>query len=311
MVAVLVAEELMKSYGSVRAVGAISLEVAPGEIYGLLGPNGAGKTTTLSMITGILRPDSGSVYIGGVPVSKPRARTRLGLVPQEVALYPQLTATENLHFFGRMQGRRGKDLRQRAREALDVVGLSAHAKKRIGTFSGGMQRRANIAVALVHSPDIIVMDEPTVGVDSQSRNAILDQVRQLAATGVAVVFASHYMDEVQRICDRIGIIDGGEMVATGTVPEILAKAAAPSRLVVTTSGDHRGTLQESLRSLPGVKEIQAVRDELHVLVDTSVVNITSLLHTADIANVPLHSVQLIRPTLEDVFLELTGKALRE
>jgi ABC-2 type transport system ATP-binding protein len=311
MGAALVANGLTKSFGAVRAVSGISLEVAPGEIYGLLGPNGAGKTTTLSMITGILRPDAGSVHIGGLPVTKTRARIRLGLVPQEIALYPELTALENLHFFGRLQGKRGKDLRQRAREALDIVGLGAQAKKRINTFSGGMKRRVNIAIALVHSPEVIVMDEPTVGVDSQSRNAILDQVSQLAATGVSVVFASHYMDEVQRLCDRLGIIDGGEMVATGTVPEILTSAAIPSRLVVSTTADRRAALEESLDTLPGVKEILPVGEELHVLVDDGLVSVSSLLRAADAAGVPLQGVQFVRPTLEDVFLELTGKALRE
>jgi ABC-2 type transport system ATP-binding protein len=263
------------------------------------------------MITGILRPDAGSVHIGGVPVTKTRARSRLGLVPQEIALYPELTALENLHFFGRMQGKRGRDLRQCAREALDIVGLSAQAKKRISTFSGGMKRRVNIAIALVHSPDVIVMDEPTVGVDSQSRNAILDKVSQLAATGVSVVFASHYMDEVQRLCDRLGIVDGGEMVATGTVPEILANTAAPSRLVVSTTDDRRAALEESLDKLPGVKEIVPVGDELHVLVDDALVSVGALLRVADDAGVPLQGVQFVRPTLQDVFLELTGKALRE
>jgi ABC-2 type transport system ATP-binding protein len=311
MSAVLVADRLVKSYRSVRAVHEISLEVAPGEIFGLLGPNGAGKTTTLSMITGILRPDSGSVHIDGVPITRARARGRLGLVPQEIALYPELTALENLHFFGHMQGRHGRDLQRRARDALAVVGLAGHAKKRTATFSGGMKRRLNIAVALVHSPDVIVLDEPTAGVDSQSRNAILDQVRQLADAGAAVVFASHYMDEVQRLCDRIGIIDGGEMVVTGTVSEILAKAVARPRFVLTADDRRYGALEDSLRTLAEVVETSVVRDELHVLVNDSSVSVTSLLHVAEIANVPLRGLQFIRPTLEDVFLELTGKALRE
>ncbi|HEX6470701.1 MAG TPA: ABC transporter ATP-binding protein [Streptosporangiaceae bacterium] len=311
MSAVLVADRLVKSYRSVRAVHEISLEVAPGEIYGLLGPNGAGKTTTLSMITGILRPDSGSVHIDGVSITRARARGRLGLVPQEIALYPELTALENLHFFGHMQGRRGRDLQRRALDALAVVGLAGHAKKRTATFSGGMKRRLNIAVALVHSPDVIVLDEPTAGVDSQSRNAILDQVRQLADAGAAVVFASHYMDEVQRLCDRIGIIDGGEMVVTGTVSEILAKAVARPRFVLTADDRQYSELEDSLRTLAEVVETSVVRDELHVLVSDSSVNVTSLLHVAEIANVPLRGLQFIRPTLEDVFLELTGKALRE
>jgi ABC-2 type transport system ATP-binding protein len=311
MDAVLTATGLVKSYGRVRAVDGIDLEVYPKEIYGLLGPNGSGKTTTLSMLSGILRPDSGEVRVAGVSVAHSAARTRLGLVPQEVALYPQMTAAENLSFFGRMQGMHGRVLRTRVREALEIVDLAGHADNRIERFSSGMRRRANIAVALVHSPDVLIMDEPTVGVDPQSRNAILDQVSALAAAGTAVIFASHYMEEVQRLCSRIGIIDAGKILATGTVRELLARSCARSRIILSVAAETEEKLQSLVPSLPGDAGIQKVGAEFHILASRPSEMLTPLLRMAEDSGVLVQGVRLIQPTLEDVFLELTGKKLRE
>jgi ABC-2 type transport system ATP-binding protein len=301
-----------KSFGRVRAVAAIDLDVCPKEIYGLLGPNGSGKSTTLSMLAGVLRPGSGDIRLDGVAVSHSAARARLGYVPQEVALYPQMTAAENLSFFGRMQGVRGKTLRRRVRAALDVVDLAAHADRRVERFSAGMKRRANIAAALVHAPDVLIMDEPTVGVDPQSRNAILSQVAELAAGGSAVVFASHYMEEVQRLCGRVGIIDAGRILVEGPIQDVLARSAARSRIALTGQAESDETLRSMLgRVLPDGLSVRKAGHEFHVQTGTPGATLAQLLRAADDAGVALGDVRLIKPTLEDVFLELTGKALRE
>ncbi|HXL91754.1 MAG TPA: ABC transporter ATP-binding protein [Streptosporangiaceae bacterium] len=311
MESVLTATGLVKSYGKVRAVDGIDLAVYPKEVYGLLGPNGSGKTTTLSMLAGILRPDSGQVRVAGIPVTHSAARARLGLVPQEIALYPQMTAAENLAFFGRMQGMTGKTLRTRVDEVLEIVDLTARAKQRVERFSSGMKRRVNIAVALVHSPDLLIMDEPTVGVDPQSRNAILDQVNALAAAGTAVIFASHYMEEVQRLCNRIAIIDAGKILATGTVRELLSDSPSRTRIVLTVAAGEEERLHSLVQDLPGDAEVQGSGQELHLLASKPAELLTPLLRAAEAAGVLLQGVQLIQPSLEDVFLELTGKALRE
>jgi ABC-2 type transport system ATP-binding protein len=311
MEAVLTATGLVKAYGQLRAVDGIDLAVYPKEVYGLLGPNGSGKTTTLSMLAGILRPDSGQVRVAGIPVTHSAARARLGLVPQEIALYPQMTAAENLAFFGRMQGMTGKTLRTRVDEVLEIVDLTARAKQRVERFSSGMKRRVNIAVALVHSPDLLIMDEPTVGVDPQSRNAILDQVNALAAAGTAVIFASHYMEEVQRLCNRIAIIDAGKILATGTVRELLSDSPSRTRIVLTVAAGEEERLHSLVQDLPGDAEVQGSGQELHLLASKPAELLTPLLRAAEAAGVLLQGVQLIQPSLEDVFLELTGKALRE
>src|ERR1700677_431709 len=311
MESVLTATGLVKSYGKVRAVDGIDLAVYPKEVYGLLGPNGSGKTTTLSMLAGILRPDSGQVRVAGIPVTHSAARARLGLVPQEIALYPQMTAAENLAFFGRMQGMTGKTLRTRVDEVLEIVDLTARAKQRVERLSSGMKRRVNIAVALVHSPDLLIMDEPTVGVDPQSRNAILDQVNALAAAGTAVIFASHYMEEVQRLCNRIAIIDAGKILATGTVRELLSDSPSRTRIVLTVAAGEEERLHSLVQDLPGDAEVQGSGQELHLLASKQAERLTPLLRAAEAAGVLLQGVQLIQPSLEDVFLELTGKALRE
>jgi ABC-2 type transport system ATP-binding protein len=308
---VLTATGLVKSYGQLRAVDGIDLAVYPKEVYGLLGPNGSGKTTTLSMLAGILRPDSGEVRVAGTPVTQSAARARLGLVPQEIALYPQMTAAENLAFFGRMQGMTGKTLRTRVDEVLEIVDLTARAKQRVERFSSGMKRRVNIAAALVHSPDLLIMDEPTVGVDPQSRNAILDQINALAAAGTAVIFASHYIEEVQRLCNRIAIIDAGKILATGTVRELLSDSPSRTRIVLTVSAGEEERLHSLVQDLPGDAEVQGSGQELHLLASKPAELLTPLLRAAEAAGVLLQGVQLIQPSLEDVFLELTGKALRE
>lgn len=214
---------LVRRYGSKTVVDDVSFSIAPGETYGLLGPNGAGKTTTISMICGLVRPDSGSVEVSGRDVTAlTEVKSEIGLVPQDIALYPDLTTRENLAFFGRLQGLDRRRLRERIDVVLDVVGLTEKADDRVDTYSGGMKRRANIAVGLLHEPRLLILDEPTVGVDPQSRNAILDAIEVLGAGGLAVLYTTHYMEEAERLCDRIGIIDGGHLIAEGTTSELIS-----------------------------------------------------------------------------------------
>jgi len=239
---VLACRELVRSFGSRTAVRGLSFEIAAGEAYGLLGPNGAGKTTTIRMVCGILEPDSGSVTIDGIPNSGRdgrRARAALGYVPQDVALFPTLTLGENLEFWARMCGvpRRGRA--ERIVEALRTVGLATRADDRLERTSGGMQRRLNLAAALLHEPRLLVLDEPTVGVDAQSRASLLETIGQMRDDGVAVLYTSHYLDEVERLCDRVGIIDHGELLLEGAPDEIVGRV------------DGQGDLQELFLDLTG------------------------------------------------------------
>jgi ABC-2 type transport system ATP-binding protein len=235
---VLECAHLVKQFGELTAVDDVSFTVAHGETYGLLGPNGAGKTTTISMIAGLLRATSGQVHVLGSEITPAanRAKGAIGLVPQDIALYPDLSALENLTFFGKLQGLSGKQLKERVDVVLDVVGLTDRAKDRIDTYSGGMKRRANIAVGMLHEPTLLILDEPTVGVDPQSRNSILESVDALGASGMAVIYTTHYMEEAERLCDRIGIIDEGKLIAEGTRAELIAGLGEATAVVIRTEG---------------------------------------------------------------------------
>lgn len=217
-------EQLRKSYGELVAVDAVSFTVRSGEIFGLLGPNGAGKTTTIHCLSGLLAPDRGRIRIMGLDIRRDgaAARRRLGLVPQDVALYEDLTAEENLAFWGGACGLRGRELRERVREALELTGLEAHARRRVKQFSGGMKRRLNFACGVLHRPPVLLLDEPAVGVDPQSRVRLLELVRDQARAGVCVLYTTHYMEEAEALCDRLGIMDRGHMIAQGTLSELRA-----------------------------------------------------------------------------------------
>ena len=312
MNSILTAVNLTKAYGSAPAVTGVDLDVDPKEIYGLLGPNGSGKTTILSMLAGITRPDSGFVHVGGIEVSHSAARAKIGFVPQEIALYPRMTTAENLRFFGRMQGINGKTLRKRVGEALEIVDLAAYADSSIDRLSSGMKRRANIAAALVHSPDVIIMDEPTVGVDLQSRNAILDRIATLADNGSAVVFASHYIEEVQRLSTRVGVIDAGRILATGTIQELIAKSASRSHIVLTADvGVEQSLRLLSLQQPSDGTDIRRIGSELQIRIGTSTQMTAQFLRMIEEAGIAVQLIQIAQPTLEDVFLELTGRTLRQ
>jgi ABC-2 type transport system ATP-binding protein len=227
----LAVDGLTKSYGDRRVVDGLSFRVGVGETLGLLGPNGSGKTTTISMIAGVLAADSGSITIAGEPMSATgrAAKRHVGLVPQDIALYDDLSAVENLRFFGRLHGLGRRQLNQRIDDVLDIVGLSDRRNDRVGEFSGGMQRRANIAAGMLHEPSLLILDEPTVGVDPQSRNQILDAVAELGGSGLSVIYTTHYMEEAERLCDRVCIIDEGRLLATGTQAELLAQSRGEAK----------------------------------------------------------------------------------
>ncbi len=281
--------DVHKRFGRVVAVDGVSLRVGPGECVGLLGPNGAGKTTTMGMAVGLLRPDSGTVEIGeaGSPARAAGARALLGLCPQAIALYEQMTAEENLVLFGRLHGLGSGAAKARAGELLETVGLVDRAQGRVKTFSGGMQRRLNLAAALMHDPPVVLLDEPTAGVDPHSRNAIFDLVLGLRGRGKAVVYTTHYMEEAQRLCDRVAIIDKGRVLATGTVDELIAEHGGASVLTVErVGGVERQTTDEPVRALAAVPWGGAGEDAVT-------------------------GVRLERPNLEAVFLNLTGRSLRD
>ena len=293
-------------------VNGVSFQVAAGETYGLLGPNGAGKTTTISMLCGLLKADGGTVTVAGhrIRPDNPDGKTAIGLVPQDIALYPDLSARENLTFFGRLQGLSRRRLAARSAAVLDIVGLADRADDRIDTYSGGMKRRANIAVALLHEPQLLILDEPTVGVDPQSRNAILESIEELGGAGLSVLYTTHYMEEAERLCDRIGIIDEGRLVAEGTRAELVHGITQRTHLRVSGAGP-LADLARNVRDLEGVGAANLVDGTLDLLVDDIDGTLGRFDHGAEKSGVTVGGLQVVEPDLEAVFLELTGKALRD
>jgi ABC-2 type transport system ATP-binding protein len=312
----LVVSRLRKSFDGQIAVDDLSFEVNEGEIFGLLGPNGAGKTTTMMILAGLRRPDAGTVSIAGRDNGDrtQAAQTLLGVVPQELAIYPDLTARENLEFFGRIYGVRGAELGRRIARILDQIGLSSTADQYVHTFSGGMKRRLNFGAALLHQPRLVILDEPTVGVDPQSRSHLLDCVRQLGADGVGVIYASHYMEEVEVLCHRVAIIDHGKLLACGKLDELLDRSRSDLILHV------RGTvepLQNRLRELADVTSlndgetqltIRRGRDQTAEDINSRLERILKLLREA---GVEIASIETKEHNLERLFLELTGRKLRD
>jgi len=306
------AHKLRKAFGERVALDSVSLRVSAGEVVGLLGPNGAGKTTTLSILSGVIPPDSGEVHIGGVAMngSSPKARRKLGLVPQSIALYPTLTARENLLFFGRMQGLRRDAAVRRAVELLDEVGLADRAEEPIGPFSGGMKRRLNLACGMIHGPCALLLDEPTVGVDPQSRGRIFSIVETARARGDAILYSTHYMEEVERLADRVVLIDRGRVVAEGTSQELIALAGAEPRIEVTTANPLPA---EWAHGLARVRELARAGDNgaRVSLALPHVDQAPEILRRAERDGGQVVEFYLHRPNLQDAFLALTGRALRD
>jgi ABC-2 type transport system ATP-binding protein len=310
-------ENLYKSFGEIKAVQGVSFQVEAAKIFSLLGPNGAGKTTTISMLSCLLSPDEGDARVMGHSIrSDPKGvKSVLGVVPQEIALYEDLTARENLTFWGKMYGLRGKALKERVEEVLEVIGLRDRAKDRVGTFSGGMKRRVNIAVALLHKPKVIYMDEPTVGIDPQSRRNILDNVVELKNQGMTVLYTTHYMEEAQELSDHIAIMDSGKMIASGTHDELVRIVGELDRVALTLSP--LASEEDSQRavgvwgSIEGVQSATVENGTVTLLVDDSNLALPALFEASSSTGVRIETVDIQEPNLEAVFLHLTGKALRD
>ncbi|MDZ4167473.1 MAG: ABC transporter ATP-binding protein [Coriobacteriia bacterium] len=304
--------DLEKRFGDVAAVAGVSFALEQGEIFGLLGPNGAGKTTTISMISCLLDPDAGSIVVDGHSAgTEARAvKASLGVVPQEVALYPTLTAAENLAFWGRMYGLGGAELKRAVDAALELAGLEERARERIETYSGGMKRRINIAAGVLHTPKVLLMDEPTVGIDPQSRNHILETVKKLNASGMTVLYTSHYMEEVEYLCDRIAIMDHGRIIAIGTLNE-LRDVVGGMDVVSVAVTDVSESVLEQVRAIPGVRQADQTDGALAVLTPSSGAILGKLVATLESEGAHVTSVSVTEPNLESVFLHLTGKSLRD
>lgn len=304
---------LLKRFGEKEVVRGISFAVAAGESFGLLGPNGAGKSTTIATISGLLAPTAGDIHIGGINVRQnPAAAKRLmGIVPQDIALYPTLSARENLAFWGALYGLSGNELHRRIDEALETVGLTDRQKDRIETFSGGMKRRINIAASLLHQPRLLIMDEPTVGIDPQSRNNILETVRRLnTEQGLTIVYTSHYMEEVQFLCQRVAIMDHGQIIAAGTLDYVRQMAGTDTRIRLKLSEPDPG-LVSAVATVPGVRRAFPEGDAIVALVGEPAEELPALLAAVSGGGRRLRGVEIEEPNLESVFLHLTGRALRD
>lgn len=297
------------------AVKGISFEIMQGEIFSLLGPNGAGKTTTINMINGLLTPTAGDVIVGGHSITDDALAVKklLGVVPQELAIYPTLTARQNLAFFGKMFGLGGKLLKDRIAEVLEFTGLADRADDPVNEYSGGMKRRVNIGIGLLHRPQIIILDEPTVAIDPQSRRNILDAVKALNEQGITVLYTTHYMEEAQELSDRVGIIDHGEIIALGTQDELTQMVGEHDTVIVTVP-DVTQAVIDALCEVEGISkcvQVDGDSNELHLLTDDGRNVLPAIIRTINDAGLNLHSVEVREPTLEAVFLHLTGRALRD
>ncbi|WP_206186546.1 ABC transporter ATP-binding protein [Thermoflavimicrobium daqui] len=299
-------DRLEKTYGEKKALQNVSFTVSQGTCFGLLGPNGAGKSTTMKILTGIIQADGGNIHIFGKDIKKQSKAIlhQIGYVPQSITLYEQLSAYDNLVFFGEMYGVYGQPLKQRIAEALEQTGLSDRAKDAIKTFSGGMKRRINIAAALLHRPKLLILDEPTVGIDPQSRNHIFQMIRSLIKEGMTIIYSTHYMEEVEALCNDIAIIDHGNVITQGPLNELLEKYSQKAVYIEA----------EGLSGIPQLNNVTKIYEEGQGWVletDTITETMAKILHLASRNNWHLKRLEMIRPSLENVFLSLTGTKLRD
>jgi ABC-2 type transport system ATP-binding protein len=298
------------------AVKDVSFAIQQGEIFSLLGPNGAGKSTTISLLSGLLSPTEGDAVIDGYSITRDAkaAKQVIGVVPQEIALYDSISARENLHFWGRMYGLRGEQLKERVTAVLEIAGLTERAGEKVETFSGGMKRRINIAVGLLHSPKVLYMDEPTVGIDPQSRRRILDTVKELNEKGLTVLYTTHYMEEAEELSHRIGIIDHGELIAIGTLAQLTATVGHYDiiRLDVGLPAEANGELRQALAALPGIHQADGDADG-HLILQTKDANslLPVVIQHISGQGLAIRRLEIQEPDLEAVFLHLTGRALRD
>lgn len=304
---------LSKTFKGKKAVDGIDIYLEKGESVGLLGPNGAGKSTTISIISSLLKPTSGEVKLNGKSTIKNPSEIRkvLGVVPQEIALYEELSAYENLKFFGKVYKVKQDVLEKRIQDVLDMVGLKDRQKELVKTFSGGMKRRVNIAAALLHRPQILILDEPTVGIDPQSRNHILETVRKLNKEhGTTILYTSHYMEEVEQLCNRVYIMDHGKVVASGSKSELLSILSSEDTIQVQLS-KMNDNLLESIRGMEHVRRVDETTDGIRIISRKGSNILTDLVHAAELTGVQIIHYEMEIPSLEDVFLHLTGKTLRD
>jgi len=304
-------KNVIKRYGDQTVVDHLNLDVIEGEVLGLLGPNGAGKSTTINMLCGLTSADAGDIILFGQKqsVKNLNARKDLGLVTQSITLFSELSVLQNLRYFGGLYGLRGAELNKRVDEVLEFIDLKEHVKKKLKQLSGGMQRRLNIGCALVHQPKLLIMDEPTVGIDPQSRNHILESVKKLAEQGTTVIYTSHYMEEVQAVCDRIVIMDLGKVIAEGTVDELISRVSHETTLHITAMSP-TPELTRSLEAVAGVKQLTLIGNKYTIISNADSGNVNRLMELVQQSG-GLKSVTEETATLEDVFLTLTGKALRD
>ncbi len=304
--------DLRKRYKELTAVDGVSFRIARGETYGLLGPNGAGKTTTISMVCGLLERDGGSVTVAGraMDIDATEAKALIGYVPQDLAIYPDLSARENLRFFGRLQRLGGAALDTRVAAILELTGLTERANDRTEAYSGGMKRRLNIGIGLLHEPQLLVLDEPTVGVDPQSRNAILEAVDELRAGGMSILYTTHYMEEAERLCDRIGIIDAGRILAEGTRRELVATVGQLDHVRLTASGS-LSAAATAIAALERVESASLADGAIEITAHGARTLLPGLIAAATDAGAIVNGVEVVEADLEAVFLHLTGRALRD
>ena len=303
---------LRRRFGEIVAVDGVGFGIGAGETYGLLGPNGAGKTTTISMIAGLLERDGGEVTVDGEPMTtrSVRAKSAIGYVPQDLAIYPDLSGRENLMFFARLYGMSTAEARRRIAEVLTLTGLADRAGDQAKHYSGGMKRRLNIGLGLLHRPKLLILDEPTVGVDPQSRNAILDSVAALSGAGMAVLYTTHYMEEAERLCDRIGIIDHGKLIAEGTRDDLVRMVGEGDQVRLSAAGD-LARAAAGLAARSWVRQARALDGGIDLVVDNASSELPAILSDVAAGGVAVRSVEVTEPDLEAVFLHLTGRALRD
>jgi ABC-2 type transport system ATP-binding protein len=303
---------LKKNFGELKAVCGVSFTAQAGEVLSLLGPNGAGKSTTISMLSGLLEPSDGDAAIMGYSVRREplQAKSHLGVVPQDIALYPDLSARENLVFWGKMYGLRGEALKTRVDEVLGIIGLADRQRDKVGTFSGGMKRRVNIGAALLHKPSVVIMDEPTVGIDPQSRRHILDSVKELNRQGMTVIYTTHYMEEAEELSDHIAIVDQGQVVATGTYHELIQLVGEQTRIDLGLNVEGE-TILPVWQKVEGASKASSLDGSVTLLVDDSNRVLPHLFESAGAVGARITAVDIKEPNLESVFLHLTGRALRD
>ena len=314
MPSILQANNLVRKFGDLLAVDNVSFDIQEGEIFSLLGPNGAGKTTTISMLSTLLAPTSGDARINGFSIINDNMQVRkyIGIVPQEIALYDDLTAMENLHYWGRLYDLGGRELEQRVQEVLKQIGLSDRAKDRVKTYSGGMKRRVNIAAGLLHKPKLLFMDEPTVGIDPQSRRMILDMVKELNQQGMSILYTTHYMEEAQELSDRVGIIDQGKLIAMGTQPELTRQVGETDSIRIQTDAmDDLPAVAEKLKGFDGINRVIVEEGGLNLITNDAESSLAPIINQASQFGAHIKSIEVVEPNLETVFLHLTGRALRD